>query len=136
MLLGPGHFRKDAEIGFRFLVLSHTLLSYLSALGAHRNLLPEAENNTLLADAATQITDSLDDIAERLIERRAVDVHSDTEEALAQRLEQLPEDLEDPHRLVQTQLALICRELAPLRSLAAHLLKKEIGAEQVDAQSA
>ena len=36
MLMEPGHFRKEADTGFRFLVLSHTLLSYLSALGAHR----------------------------------------------------------------------------------------------------
>src|SRR5690606_36933389 len=36
MLMEPGHFRKESDIGFRFLVLSHTLLSYLSGLGAHR----------------------------------------------------------------------------------------------------
>ena len=36
MLMEPGHFRKEADVGFRFLVLSHTLLSYLSGLGAHR----------------------------------------------------------------------------------------------------
>ena len=79
---------------------------------------------------AEQLTASLDDIAASLAQRKPVAIHSDTEEDLAKRLEQVPEELEDPQRLVQTQLALICRELAPLRSLAAHLLKKEIGAEQ------
>jgi uncharacterized membrane protein YccC len=34
MLMEPGHFRKDADMGFRFLVLSHTLLSY--SVGAGR----------------------------------------------------------------------------------------------------
>ena len=29
------------------------------------------------------------------------------------------------HRLLQTQLGLICRQLAPLRSMAAHLVKKQ-----------
>ncbi|WP_069862443.1 YccS family putative transporter [Pseudomonas citronellolis] len=130
MLLEPGHFRKDAELGFRFLVLSHTLLSYLSALGAHRDRLPESPANALIGEAAEQLTASLDDIAASLAQRKPVAIHSDTEEDLAKRLEQVPEELEDPQRLVQTQLALICRELAPLRSLAAHLLKKEIGAEQ------
>ncbi|SDI28135.1 YccS family putative transporter [Pseudomonas panipatensis] len=133
MLMEPGHFRKDAEIGFRFLVLSHTLLSYLSALGAHRDLLPQAPSNALIGEAANYLSDSLDDIARRLTERRPVEVHSDIEEDLAKRLEQLPEELEDPHRLVLSQLALICRELAPLRSLAAHLLRKEIGIEQEEA---
>lgn len=133
MLLEPGHFRKDAEIGFRFLVLSHTLLSYLSALGAHRHQLPSDPTDALLGEAAEQLTRSLDDIATRLNERRPVDIYSDAEEALAKRLEELPEEQDDAHRLVQTQLALICRQLAPLRTLAAHLLKKEIGREQAQA---
>ncbi|MFZ5958643.1 YccS family putative transporter [Pseudomonas knackmussii] len=133
MLMEPGHFRKDAEIGFRFLVLSHTLLSYLSALGAHRDRLPESPANELISEAAEQLGTSLEIIASSLAERHPVAIHSDAEEALAKRLEQVPDELEDPQRLVQTQLGLICRELAPLRSLAAHLLKKEIGSEQEDA---
>src|SRR5690606_3842119 len=66
MLLEPGHLRKDAELGFRFLVLSHTLLSYLSALGAHRDRLPESPANALIGEAAEQLTASLDDIAASL----------------------------------------------------------------------
>lgn len=133
MLLEPGHFRKDAEIGFRFLVLSHTLLSYLSALGAHRDRLPPDASDALIGEAAERLTTSLDDIAARLTERRPVDIYSDEEDALAKRLEELPEEQDDAHRLVQTQLALICRQLTPLRTLAAHLLKKEIGTEQKEA---
>ena len=133
MLLEPGHFRKDAEIGFRFLVLSHTLLSYLSALGAHRDRLPPAPSDTLIGEAAERLTASLDDIATRLAEQRPVAIYSDEEDALAKRLEELPEEEDDAHRLLQTQLALICRQLTPLRTLAAHLLKKKIGAEQTEA---
>ena len=48
MLLEPGHFRKDAETGFRFLILSHTLLNYLSGLGAHRESLPDDASDALL----------------------------------------------------------------------------------------
>ncbi|MNP16843.1 hypothetical protein D3C76_1092520 [compost metagenome] len=51
-------------------------------------------------------------------------IHSDAEEALANALEQMPEDLDEHQRLVQTQLALICRQLGPLRTLAAHLIKE------------
>ncbi|MNJ76282.1 hypothetical protein D3C77_735320 [compost metagenome] len=52
-------------------------------------------------------------------------VHNEEEQALAEQLEQLPDSLDDNHRLVQTQLALICRQLARLRTLGSHLLKRE-----------
>ncbi|QCT98585.1 TIGR01666 family membrane protein [Stutzerimonas degradans] len=123
MLLEPGHFRRDAESGFRFLVLSHTLLSYLSGLGAHRETLPDDASDALLEDAAERLAQSLDELAAALRDGRAPTIHSDEEEALAQQLEQLPEDIDDGHRLVQTQLGLISRQLAPLRSMAVHLLK-------------
>ncbi|MCY1422684.1 integral membrane protein, YccS/YhfK family [compost metagenome] len=105
-------------------MLSHTLLGYLSALGAHRDALPTAPSDGLIGEAAQRLSASLDEIALRLAEKRPVEVHSDEEEELAGRLEQLPEEQDDAHRLVQSQLALICRQLAPLRSLAAHLLKR------------
>ena len=43
---------------------------------------------------------------------------------LAEELEQLPEEMDEGHRLVQVQLGLICRQLAPLRTLVAHLQKQ------------
>ena len=36
----------------------------------------------------------------------------------------MPEEMDENQRLVQTQLALICRQLGPLRTLAAHLIKE------------
>lgn len=125
MLLEPGHFRKEAETGFRFLVLSHTLLSYLSALGAHRESLPADTSDALIDRAAEHLARTLDQLAQSLIDKRPVAIYSDEEESLAKELEQIPEELDDGHRLLQTQLALICRQLAPLRSMASHLLKQE-----------
>ncbi len=123
MLMEPGHFRKDAELGFRFLLLSHTLLSYLSALGAHRGSLPQELYDELIDSASVRIADSLDQLASALTEQRSVAVHDEEEEALAAQLEQSPDEQHDVQRLVKTQLALICRQLAPLRTLSAHLLK-------------
>ncbi|KJK19846.1 YccS family putative transporter [Pseudomonas sp. 2(2015)] len=124
MLMEPGHFRKEADVGFRFLVLSHTLLSYLSGLGAHRDSTLDAEVRQQLIDGAgASLASSLDEIAEGLASKLPVAIHSDAEEALANELEQMPEELDENQRLVQTQLALICRQLAPLRTLAAHLIK-------------
>lgn len=125
MLLEPGHFRKDAETGFRFLILSHTLLNYLSGLGAHRESLPDDASDALLERAAEQLAASLDDLATALAQNKPVAIYSEEEEALAQQLEQIPEEMDDAHRLVQTQLGLICRQLAPLRSMAAHLIKQQ-----------
>ncbi|MFK8332122.1 YccS family putative transporter [Pseudomonas sp. BJa5] len=124
MLMEPGHFRKEADVGFRFLVLSHTLLSYLSGLGAHRETtLPADVHEQLIDGAGASLANSLDEIAEGLANKQPVAIHSDAEEALANALEQMPEELEENQRLVQTQLALICRQLGPLRTLAAHLIK-------------
>ncbi|WP_312934250.1 YccS family putative transporter [Pseudomonas sp.] len=125
MLMEPGHFRKEADVGFRFLVLSHTLLSYLSGLGAHRETALPAEVHEQLIDGAGQaLANSLEEIASGLEARTAVAIQSDAEEALAAALEQMPEELDEHQRLVQTQLALICRQLGPLRTLAGHLIKQ------------
>jgi uncharacterized membrane protein YccC len=120
MLMEPGHFRKDADMGFRFLVLSHTLLSYLSALGAHRSAEPLVLEPTL-AEAGERIAATLEAIAAAMAQRQPVAIHSDSEEALAKTLEQLPDDMDERVRLVQTELALICRQLGALRTLAGHL---------------
>lgn len=124
MLMEPGHFRKEADIGFRFLVLSHTLLSYLSALGAHRSETPGEALTPTVETAAERIAASLDEIAGSLTEKRSVSIQCDEEDALARELAQLPEDMDDRPRLVQTELGLVCRQLGPLRTLAAHLLNE------------
>jgi YccS/YhfK family integral membrane protein len=124
MLMEPGHFRKEADVGFRFLVLSHTLLSYLSGLGAHRETqLPADVREQLIEGAGVKLAASIDEIAQGLASKLPIAIQSDEEEALANELEQMPDEIDEGQRLVQTQLALICRQLGPLRTLAAHLIK-------------
>lgn len=125
MLMEPGHFRKEADVGFRFLVLSHTLLSYLSGLGAHRETqLPPDVREHLIDGAGVRLAASIDEIAQGLASKQPIAIQSDEEEALANELEQMPDEIDEGQRLVQTQLALICRQLGPLRTLAAHLIKE------------
>ncbi|MHC8336237.1 YccS family putative transporter [Pseudomonas sp. LB3P25] len=125
MLMEPGHFRKEADVGFRFLVLSHTLLSYLSGLGAHRETqLPPDVHEHLIDGAGVRLAVSIDEIAQGLASKLPIAIQSDEEEALANTLEQMPDEIDEGQRLVQTQLALICRQLGPLRTLAAHLIKE------------
>lgn len=124
MLMEPGHFRKEADVGFRFLVLSHTLLSYLSGLGAHREIqLPADVREQLISGAGVSLATSIDEIAQGLASKSPIAIQSDDEEALAAGLEQMPDEIDEGQRLVQTQLGLICRQLGPLRTLAAHLIK-------------
>ncbi|MDG2966667.1 YccS family putative transporter [Pseudomonas extremaustralis] len=124
MLMEPGHFRKEADVGFRFLVLSHTLLSYLSGLGAHRGTqLPAEVREHLIDEAGNSLAASIDEIATGLANKQPIAIQSDAEETLATDLEQMPDEIDEGQRLVQTQLALICRQLGPLRTLAAHLIK-------------
>ncbi|MFG6203888.1 YccS family putative transporter [Pseudomonas retamae] len=124
MLMEPGHFRKEADVGFRFLVLSHTLLSYLSGLGAHRETqLPADVREHLIDGAGVKLAASIDEIAQGLANKQPIAIQSDEEEALANELEQMADEIDEGQRLVQTQLALICRQLGPLRTLAAHLIK-------------
>ncbi|MDE1530568.1 YccS family putative transporter [Pseudomonas carnis] len=125
MLMEPGHFRKEADVGFRFLVLSHTLLSYLSGLGAHRDTqLPADVREHLIEGAGNSLAASIDEIATGLANKQSIAIQSDAEEGLAAELEQMPDEIDEAQRLVQTQLALICRQLGPLRTLAAHLIKE------------
>ena len=65
----------------------------------------------LIEGAGGKIADSIDQIAQGLATKQAVAVQSDEEETLAGELEQMPDEIDENQRLVQTQLALICRQL-------------------------
>lgn len=122
MLLEPGHFRKGAESGFRFLVVSHTVLGYLSALGAHRETLQdEPEIEALLTRVSTVLADDLDEIANALFNKKLVEPQSENESLALKELEQLPDEMDDNLKLVVTELTLICRQLMRIRTLSAQL---------------
>ena len=86
-------------------------------------LLKACEKRPVPYEKIKEIADSIEQIAQGLATKQAVAVQSDEEEALAGELEQMPDEIDENQRLVQTQLALICRQLGPLRTLAAHLVK-------------
>jgi len=126
MLQEPRWVRRHARPGMQMLVLSHTLLNYLSALGAHRGRLAEEDNDPLVLRAAEYATAQIEGIAQALRERSPLAADDGTGEALAQALEDAMErgagTQSDTLRLLQTQLALVCRQLAPLRVMAIQLL--------------
>ncbi|WP_104203086.1 YccS family putative transporter [Billgrantia saliphila] len=124
MLQEPEHYRRHvADDGFRFLVLSHTLLGYLSALGAHRHRLGETDDGAHLVPAARGIADYLEALAERLARRVPAADLEEAREVLVTRLENESQGLDDEtYPAMQTQLLLIARQLGPLTEAANRLI--------------
>lgn len=128
MLQEPGHYRKhDADDGFRFLVISHTLLSYLSALGAHRHRMSEDEQDITLMPVARRVAEILDQLAGRLQARQPIaDLEGEQAALVAQLTETSAASEEEKgsqvYRPIQTQLLLICRQLRPLGDAANRLI--------------
>ena len=116
MLREPGYVRRNLDAGFRFLALSHVLLGYLSALGAHRARL---ELDAATREAGTYVQQALGGIAAALSQRLPLPVADESREAgMAEGLEQIADDAEPKQRLLRTQLALVLHLLPRLRGAA------------------
>jgi YccS/YhfK family integral membrane protein len=122
MLREPGYARGNLDGGFRFLALSNTLLSYLSALGAHRAQSASVDADPIIDAGHHQLQQSLAQLADALGRREAASPQEE-EIALADALEQVPDDIDDKARLVRTQLALMLRLLPRLRGTAAEAIQ-------------
>ncbi|NLC09313.1 MAG: TIGR01666 family membrane protein [Gammaproteobacteria bacterium] len=123
MLKEPGHFRRQSDLGFRFLLLSHTLLGYISALGAHRETLADTPNYPSLNREAQLLADSLTQLATQLDTLQSIGTQPEAEQQQCYRLRDMPEETDDTLRLLQTQLLLISQQLGPLRSLAEEVIR-------------
>mgnify|MGYP003149679582 FL=1 len=126
MLHEPGHYRKqDADNGLRFLVLSNTLLSHLSALGAHRHRLAEDEDDAAFVPLAKRISALLEQLAEQLDKRLPVALLTEPANELLSQLEEQSGAAEEKavtlYRPIQSQLRLIASQLGPLSDAANRL---------------
>ncbi|MCC5881474.1 MAG: TIGR01666 family membrane protein [Halomonas sp.] len=130
MLQEPEHYRRQyADDGFRFLVLSHTLLGYLSALGAHRHRIEPTGSDVALLSAARQIAESLGQLADALARRVPLSM-SELSEEWRERLPAEPIDVseeleEGEHRPLKTQLQLIASLMEPLVEAANRLVESD-----------
>lgn len=66
MLVEPGKYRTSEDESFRFLTLNHALLSYISALGAHRTRIDDEATHKLVLDAHRVIHEHLDALNDQL----------------------------------------------------------------------
>lgn len=129
MFREPGYVRPRAGVALRFLIRSHTLLSYLSALGAHRAALPDSAQMAVLRGAAEGAVAALEALAAGL-ESGSVDGPRDTAAELAAR-SALAEATaaggeSDPQaRTFHTEMALIWLQIDALRTHASEWLQPE-----------
>ncbi|MGR4070468.1 YccS family putative transporter [Billgrantia sp. C5P2] len=115
--------RRVADDGFRFLVLSHTLLSYLSALGSHRHRLGEEAHDARLLPEGQRIADYLAMLADHLTRRVPTAGLEEARETLVARLEGKPPEWEEEgYRPMHTQLLLIAQQLGALTEAAERLI--------------
>ncbi|MDM0103557.1 YccS family putative transporter [Variovorax sp. J22R24] len=128
MFREPGFVRPRAGVALRFLIQSHTLLSYLSALGAHRTALQDPADAHAMRAAAEGAAAMLDALAEGL-DRAAVhpaeaDARLAALDAIAPSRDAEGEIDHDVH-LVRTELALIGLQIEALRGFARKWLQLE-----------
>lgn len=113
MAAEPNKDANQLDNGFRLLCLNHSLLGYISALGAHREQLTNSpETLSLLDDAVCYIDDALQINAEQN-EKMASTLNSVT-----QKIKMLSSQSENKNQLVTQQLALIIGLLPEFVSLS------------------
>lgn len=121
MLGEPGRYRLAPDAAYRFLCASHTLLGYVSALGAHREKIAVWQHEAAIRHQELRIHASLTAIAAALAARGRV-VPLDDEANLPSSEQPhpllLPDDIAGAERRVMRQLALIDTLLTELLELA------------------
>ncbi len=119
MLAEPGKYRSATDESFRFLTLSHALLSYISALGAHRTRIDNEDTHQLVLDAHRAIHKHLEVLFTQLNDHcESCDTSEIDDPHLEARLSEWREEDENSVRMVLQQLYLIYRMLPELHSLA------------------
>ena len=122
MLQEPGFLHRNGEAAIRFMVLSHTLLNYLSALGAHRGAVSAHARDPLLEQAGAFLLQALGQVASHLADHRTMDAAAPESVTMAAALE--AHDGSDGLGLEHIQMALLCRMVEPLRAGAARLVEQ------------
>ncbi|MEH0740917.1 TIGR01666 family membrane protein [Vibrio cholerae] len=118
MLAEPGRYRSAVDESFRFLTLNHALLSYISALGAHRTRIDNEQTHVLILDTHRLIHQHLELLRMRLNRKPyAEDFVIAEDPTITSRLSEWREEDDNSVRLVLQQLHLIYRMIPELHSL-------------------
>ncbi|ATA21517.1 putative membrane protein (TIGR01666 family) [Gibbsiella quercinecans] len=117
MAADPKADKTLQDAAFRLLCLNHTLLSYISALGAHRERLENTDILDLLNDAVCYVDDALHQAPQD--NQRVAQALS----ALSNRIQALSPEPESKEQLVLQQIGLVIELLPELTALNAQIGK-------------
>ncbi len=120
MLAEPDKHQGSSDLSFRVITLNHALLSYISALGAHRTKLNDITTHKLVIDAYQSIHVKLEAIEQVLHNETNTETEFE-ENQIRQRLSQWREDDGYSAQMILQQLELIHRMLPELKVLAKEL---------------
>ena len=119
MLVEPGKYHSAVDESFRLLTLNHALLSYISALGAHRTQIENDVTHQLVLQSHRVIHRHLDALYNQLNDQTVeCDIDDIDDPALESRLAEWRDEDDSSARMVLQQLYLIYRMLPELHSLA------------------
>ncbi len=118
MLAEPDKYKKSIDESFRFLTLNHAMLSYISALGAHRKRIDNPETHLLILEAHKGIHESLEQLEQQLYYHNGEITLDSFNSELDKKLSEWREGDEETIRLILQQLHLIYRMLPEMYSLA------------------
>ncbi|NOH29581.1 TIGR01666 family membrane protein [Vibrio mediterranei] len=118
MLAEPGRYQVDTDKSFRFLTLSHALLSYVSALGAHRQRLEDESIHLLVLEAHRTINHHIE-LLENQLEGTGDENNVTTVDQfdIHRRLIEWRDEDDRSARMVLQQLHLIYRMLPEFHAL-------------------
>ncbi|MBY6198050.1 YccS family putative transporter [Vibrio hangzhouensis] len=119
MLAEPGRYQIATDESFRFLTLNHALLSYVSALGAHRQRLQDESIHLLVLEAHRTINHHIE-LLEVQFSGQSTECHQATVDQfdIHRRLLEWRDEDDRSARMVLQQLHLIYRMLPELHTLA------------------
>lgn len=125
MLAEPGRYRTATDESFRFLCLSHAMLSYISALGAHRMQMDDDSIHELVSKAHRGIHHELNCLVAKLA-GEPFENPPTHDEALGKNLARWREEESSSACMVIQQLHLIHRILPEMHMLTDELAKKAL----------
>ncbi|RDS80894.1 TIGR01666 family membrane protein [Dyella monticola] len=116
MLREPGRQRRGNEDLLRFLTIAHTMLGHISALGAHRQVIGDAQARDTVTLAGNLVVTRLEQLSDALLTRPLASSlpEADTDQSLMPHVDGV---LDDTARLVLGQLALILAQRDRLASV-------------------
>jgi len=117
MLGEPDQYRVTPEASFRFLCASHTLLAYISALGAHREKINDWKYRELIDAACDQASRALGQLADAFEARRAISLQDLALKPMPE-LDDIPANTAPQERRIIRQLSLVTHLLPELAGLS------------------